>query len=663
MLKNASYIIYPLFRLAFSMAAGIFLFDRFLSDRLSWPWAFGLFGIAVVLTCVCFRSSVYRWRSLFGYLATLSFFLLGGCSVLYQQSRIDYPWPQEAEVYEGVVQTVPYLKGKTFRAEVTVTHRLEASEDTCIREKRWLPVRRKILLYWILDSAGTSLQCGDRICFHATVSRPVSDMNLTGFDYGKYLFRQGISGTALAFEGHWKRLQPAFMLTWKQRALLLRERLLEQYRNWGLEGDVLAVVSALTVGEKRELTEELKAVYSAAGTSHVLALSGLHVGMIVGILWILLAPLKRWRHGKNVASVLLVVCLWMFAFLSGLSASVVRAVTMFTLYVLASWVSEERFSGFLSVTLTAFLMLVYQPMYLFDISFQLSFVAVYSILLLYPLISSWWNPRNRIGTYVWNALSVSLAAQLGTLPLILYYFGAFPTYFLLANLVVGPLACCILCATLGAFLLGNLPVVGAGVIWLLTQTTVLLNVIMESVSSLDGSQLTAIHLSAFQALLLFLLLGAVYAYLHRRSALRLMTCLGIVNVFLVIGIWRYGRPFSDSFYLYRSEVYHRKRFEAEVLSSANGFYRLDALKVAVLKDSTWRKKQAAEKLAVDYAYICRGFRGNVEGLSRVFEIRQVVFDGSLNPSYRKSLKAECMRYQIPFAELPAEGSYRIVRKY
>ena len=358
MLKNASYIIYPLFRLAFSMAAGIFLFDRFLSDRLSWPWAFGLFGIAVVLTCVCFRSSVYRWRSLFGYLATLSFFLLGGCSVLYQQSRIDYLWPQEAEVYEGVVQTVPYLKGKTFRAEVTVTHRLEASEDTCIREKRWLPVRRKILLYWILDSAGTSLQCGDRICFHATVSRPVSDMNLTGFDYGKYLFRQGISGTALAFEGHWKRLQPAFMLTWKQRALLLRERLLEQYRNWGLEGDVLAVVSALTVGEKRELTEELKAVYSAAGTSHVLALSGLHVGMIVGILWILLAPLKRWRHGKNVASVLLVVCLWMFAFLSGLSASVVRAVTMFTLYVLASWVSEERFSGFLSVTLTAFLMLV-----------------------------------------------------------------------------------------------------------------------------------------------------------------------------------------------------------------------------------------------------------------------------------------------------------------
>ena len=663
MLRYSSYIIYPLFRLTLSMAAGIFLFDRFLSDYLSWLWAFGIFGISVILTFFCFYSSVYRWRNLFGYAASFSFFLFGGCSVLYQRSCIDYSWSEKTEIYEGIVQTVPYLKGKTFRAEIEVKRRLDVTDSEWEQPKTFVPVNRKILLYWIPDSAGVSICCGDRICFYTVISRPESDTNLTGFDYGKYLLRHGISGTALAFEGQWKRMEPASSLTWKQHALLLREQLLERYRNWGLRGDVLAVVSALTVGEKRELTDELKAVYSAAGTSHVLALSGLHVGMIVGILWILLTPLKRWKYGKTVASVLLVVCLWTFAFLSGLSASVVRAVTMFTLYVLASWMLGERFSGFLSVTLTAFLMLVYQPMYLFDISFQLSFIAVYSILLLYPVISSWWNPHNRISTYVWTALSVSLAAQLGTLPLILYYFGAFPTYFLLANLVVTPLACCILCATLGALILGNLPIIGASVIWLLTQATVLLNVIMESVSSLDGSQLTAIHLSALQALLLFLLLGTVYVYLHRRSALRLIVCLGIANIFLIIGIWRYGRPFSDSFYLYRSEVYHRKRFEAEVLSSANGFYRLDTLKVAVLKDGTWRKKQAVEKLAVDYVYICRGFRGNVKGLSRVFGLRQVILDASLNPSYRESLKAECMEYQIPFVELPAECSFQIVRKY
>lgn len=661
MLKNSSYINYPLFRLALSTAAGIFLFDRFLSGCLSWIWAFVLFGISVVWACCCFYSSDYRWRNLFGYVVTLAFFLFGGFMVLFQHNRIDYPWSEEAQVYKGIVQTVPYLKGKTFRAEVKVTHQLDTSGDTLIKVS--VPVDRKILLYWIPDSSGNSLRCGDLICFHTVVSRPVSDIALTGFDYGDYLFRQGISGTALAFEGYWKRLETASSLTLKQHALLLREHVLDCYRSWGLEGDVLAVVSALTVGEKRDLTEELKAVYSAAGTSHVLALSGLHVGMIAGILWILLAPLKRWRYGRTVASVLLAGLLWGFAFLSGLSASVVRAVTMFTLYVLASWMSEERFPGFLSVTLTAFLMLIYQPLYLFDVSFQLSFVAVYGILLLYPVIFSFWSPRSRMVTYLWNVLSVSLAAQLGTLPLILYYFGAFPTYFLLANLVVTPLACCILGATLGALILGNIPIIGTGIIWLLVQTTELLNVIMESISSLAGSQLTVLHLSAFQSLLLFLLLGGMYAYLQHRSAFRMVVCLGIANVFLIAGIWRYGRPFSDSFYLYHSEVYHRKRFEAEVLSSTSGFYQLDSLKIAVLKDSTWRKKQSDKKLIVDYAYICRGFRGNVKGLSRVFKIRQVVFDASLNPSFRESLKAECMQSQIPFTELSAEGSYQIVRQY
>lgn len=661
MLKYSSYIIYPLFRLTLSMAAGIFLFDKFLSDRMSWLLALGIFLLSVVITCACFRLSSYRWRRVFGCSAALSFFFLGGFLVLYEHSRVDYVWEGEARVYEGVIQTVPYLKGKTFRAEVQVRRQLGESEDS-LSGVCWKPVDRKILLYWIPDTSGVQLRCGDDIYFHAAVSRPVSDVDLTGFDYGTYLFRQGISGTALAFEGHWKRMSPVSSLSLKQQALLLREKLLERYQKWGLDGDVLAVVSALTIGEKRELTDELKAVYSAAGTSHVLALSGLHVGMIVGILWILLAPLKRWKYGKNVVSVLLVICLWMFAFVSGLSASVVRAVIMFTLYVVASWILEERFSGFLSVTLTAFLMLVYQPMYLFDISFQLSFVAVYAILLLYPVVVDWWNPRTRIGKYLWNALSVSMAAQLGTLPLVLHYFGTFPTYFLLANLVVAPLACCILGAALGALVLGSLPYVGTGIIWVLIQVTTLLNVSMEFVCSLAGSQLTAIHVSGFQAFLLFLLLGTGLSYLCRRTSFRLLALLGVANLLLISGIWMYACPFSDRFYLYRSEVYHRKRFEAEALSSDNGFYQIDSLRIAVLKDAVWKDKESSIRLKVDYAYICRGFRGNVEDLLRVFEIRQVVFDASLNPVYRSYLSEECRRLQIPFTDTSLEGSYQIFRQ-
>ena len=125
-------------------------------------------------------------------------------------------------------------------------------------------------------------------------------------------------------------------------------------------------------------------MYSAAGVSHVLALSGLHVGILSCILLWLFYPLTYLKHGRKILAFLVVCLLWLFAFISGLSSSVVRAVVMYSLYTFASFCSEERFSGMHSLVLAAFLMLIYNPFFLFDISFQLSFTAVFSILAFYP---------------------------------------------------------------------------------------------------------------------------------------------------------------------------------------------------------------------------------------------------------------------------------------
>lgn len=256
------------------------------------------------------------------------------------------------------------------------------------------------------------------------------------------------------------RLERAGSRGFRQQALLVRELVVRRYEEWGLDGDVLAVVSALTVGDKSDLTPELKATYSASGASHVLALSGLHIGILAGILTLLLYPLRLFPLGRSLTGVLTVLLLWAFAFLSGLSASVVRAVTMFSLYVGASFFLEGRFSGFLSLSLAAFLMLLYRPFYLFDVSFQLSFLAVWGILLFYPVFSGWLPAGCRRIRWLWNTLSVSMAAQLGTLPFVLFYFGAFPTYFLLANLLVTPLAVCILGSSLAALAFERIPWMG-----------------------------------------------------------------------------------------------------------------------------------------------------------------------------------------------------------
>lgn len=508
------------------MAAGIFLFDTLAADRLDWVSVFIAFALAVFLLFFLFRMSGYSRRPVFGIVGGLAFLLLGGTRVLMEREQVHYAWDGRKQVYCGVVETVPCVRGKTLQAEIRLSS-VRSVEDTLPPR----PVGRSVFLYWMPDSLAVPLRCGDSVCFYGKVSRP--DFKEAGFDYAAYLERKGISGTAMAFAGDWKRLPNGRGLTLRQRAAVMQQKVSDTYRSWGLEGEELAVVAALTVGDKRGLTPDMKAAYNAAGASHVLALSGLHVGILAGILSGILYPLGCFRTGRHIASCLVVVLLWAFAFVAGLSPSVVRAVTMFTLYVLASLLVEGRFSGIPSLVLAAFLMLLYQPFYLFDVSFQLSFVAVASILCFYPLVSRCCPSRFSGLRSIWNLLALSFAAQLGTLPFVLYYFGTFPTYFLLANLFVSPLAVCILGSALASFLLFPVPMLGGWAVRVLAFSAKALNGSMDWVEGLAGSQLTSLHVSGFQALLLCVGLLAVYAYMMYRGRRCLIGALLAADGFLL----------------------------------------------------------------------------------------------------------------------------------
>ena len=618
-------ITYPLFRLTMALATGIFLFDRFLADCCSLELSLLGLVLSVVAAAACHGMSRPAVRYVFGAVTFLCFFWLGGILYLMEDRQVSYEWPSDEVAYQGVVETVPQRKGKTWQAQVKVMSWKPAG-DSLQATGQWKKVDRSILLYWMPDTTGqTILQCGDKICFYASVSRPVSDVDFSGFDYGAYLHRQGISGT-------------------------------------GLAGDVLAVVSALTVGDKSDLTPELKATYSASGASHVLALSGLHIGILAGILTLLLYPLRLFPLGRSLTGVLTVLLLWAFAFLSGLSASVVRAVTMFSLYVGASFFLEGRFSGFLSLSLAAFLMLLYRPFYLFDVSFQLSFLAVWGILLFYPVFSGWLPAGYRRIRWLWNTLSVSMAAQLGTLPFVLFYFGAFPTYFLLANLLVTPLAVCILGSSLAALAFERIPWMGERAADLVRLSAEALNGSMFQIQQLSGSQVTSVYISGFQLVLCYLLLALLYAYWTGKRKHVLISFLIVLNVLLGTRILDWIKPVDERLYFARSELYSRRRQSLTRLAEADGVYRIDSLSVGLMKSSRWKGKQAASRLPLDYAYICRGFKGNITSLSRVFELKHVVLDLSLSDAYRLSLKEECKKLGIPCVEISSKGSWGIVRQ-
>ena len=207
-----------------------------------------------------------------------------------------------------------------------------------------------------------------------------------------------------------------------------RSKLLDRLSESGVDGSAYAVVAAMALGDKSQLTTELRDAYAISGASHILALSGLHLGIIYTLLSLLLSR-RRWQV---LSQVVIIVCIWLFVFLVGMSASV-----MVSIYALLSLGHRDKLSVN-TLAFAAIVMLLLNPMSLFDVGFQLSFMAVLAILLFYPLFESVWSQPflfdHRLFKWLWTMLAVSCAAQIGVAPLIAYYFGRFSCYFLLANL-------------------------------------------------------------------------------------------------------------------------------------------------------------------------------------------------------------------------------------
>lgn len=404
--------IFPIFRLAIFMAAGIFFTEMF-------RWEFGsislvaLFLLLLALGLLLKRNS-YASRWIFG--ACVSCFMFGVGVVItecaWKEVRVD--WDSERKVYQGMLQDTPVEKQRTYQCLISIGG-------------------KEVLLYLPKDSLSACLGVGDELLFSARMDAPENRNESLDFDYARYLYHKGISGTAYVPANAWRKISTDEVKPIKIQALLLRERMIEKFRLWGIGEEQLPVLSALTLGYKGDLDKETRDAYSTAGISHVLALSGMHIGILWFLLNGLLLPLSR-LHLKWLRSLSILMMLWAFAFMVGLEASVVRAVVMCMLMEL-SLLSGGKALSMNSLSIAAFFMLLYHPFYLYDVGFQLSFVAVASILFFYSPIYHCLPIGNRLGRWIWGMMSVSIAAQLGTAPLVMYYFSSFSVYFLMTNLV------------------------------------------------------------------------------------------------------------------------------------------------------------------------------------------------------------------------------------
>ena len=290
----------------------------------------------------------------------------------------------------------------------------------------------------------------------------------------------------------------------RQRMLRQRDLLAARYQEQGLADDAYSLVVAMTLGDKATLSSDLRETYAATGASHVLALSGLHLGIIYWLVTLLMVGRRR----RMVSQVVTILAIWAFAFLTGLSPSIVRSATMLTVYGLLS-VGYRRGASVNVLAFTAVVMLVVSPLAVFDISFQMSFLAVLAILLFHPLLfrllPSPWLQAHPVAKWLWGMLTLSLSAQLGVAPLIAFYFHRFSTYFLLSNFIVIPGAYLILLGGL-LLLLTGLPLVAS----LLAGVASLMNGLLSALSSLPLSTIDGLRLSVLQIVLLYVVVGCAY---------------------------------------------------------------------------------------------------------------------------------------------------------
>ncbi|MCX8487376.1 MAG: ComEC/Rec2 family competence protein [Crocinitomicaceae bacterium] len=225
-----------------------------------------------------------------------------------------------------------------------------------------------------------------------------------------------------------------------------------------LTGQELGIAQALILGDKSLLDNEIRNAFTATGSMHVLAVSGLHIGLILQLLLALIKLGARWIN-RSTALLFVILLLWFYALMTGFSPSVIRAVFMFSVLTWTQWKGWQT-SSINSLFFTAFIIVLWKPMYFFDIGFQLSYLAMLGIFLFYPKIANIWKPENKILYYLWEGTAIGFAAQVATTPLTLFYFHQFPNYFAIANLGLMGLSSIVLGAGIFILVTHKIPLIG-----------------------------------------------------------------------------------------------------------------------------------------------------------------------------------------------------------
>lgn len=507
----------PALRLVIPLIAGVVLSGACSGSGLFVWCALTLLCASALALLPCVVPG-YGPHRLYGPLVFFFFLSTGYVLSLYERGGVKVEWPERQLTYKAVVYDQPADRA---RSRLIPLRLIDADNTEGL----------KVWLYVPKTSASAVVEPGDVVLFNGLVKSP--DNEGLDFDYAAYLYRKGVSGTLWADSLHWYAIGSKAGNALRYKGLTLRRILQKLYVEWGLQGDALAVVSAVSLGNKELLDDDVRQTYSASGASHVLAVSGLHVGIMYAFLSFLLPGFMNVSWRKWLKEGIVILILWCYAYMIGMPVSITRSLIMFSLMALCRCSGRES-SSVNSLALAAIIIMLASPSSVYDVGFQLSFLAVLFILLLQPMLSRLWQPSGIVLRYFRDIITVSIAAQIGTAPAVMYHFSSFSSFFLITNLLVIPMMFATVCMTMMLLSLAWIPMARSLLISLLSFLVSIMNSCLEHIVSLPHSSVETEIGTPLSVMAVYTVIILLYFYISRRKPHLLVAALGVAVFILML---------------------------------------------------------------------------------------------------------------------------------
>jgi len=580
---------------------------------------------------------------------------------------------------------------KESTIEISIKEKLKntASNDRYVADVISLNKQKsygKIILNIRKDTVVPTIDIGTHLKVNGYLYPNREANNPNQFDFGNYLENQQIYAQVYTDASDIK-IGTVADKTVAYYASRFRNKIIRNLERNHFNRKELSVVVALLLGQQQDISPDVVRDYQYAGAVHVLSVSGLHVGFILLFITFLLKPFSNTPRASLFKLLIVLLALWSFGIVAGLAPSVVRSVTMFS-FVAVGMFLRRSINIYNTLAVSILVILLFQPSFLFDIGFQLSYVALFFIVWLQPLLSSLWSPKNKILTYLWDIITVSFAAQIGTFPISIYYFHQFPGLFFVTNLVILPGMSIILALGVVVMMLAAFDVIIMPLLKVLEGSIWLLNKIIAWVASFEDFIFRDIPLNIYMMWSCYILIFSFIIWFKKPTYQKLVVGLCAVIVLQLVtfqakyvsqkenelivfykkGATLITERHSNKVVLYSNDSLLKNIDNNLVLKSyvvanfctiANQKHLSNTLffnnKKILIMDAT----ATYTKEKPDVLILVNSPKINLERLFKVWKPQQVVVDGSNFKTYCKAWQITCAKQNIPFHDTAEMGYYRL----